>query len=67
MFYCHDHDDDEASYKVMQIVVETKEPHTIAGTFVIPASTIISEIMFSEKKSSKLRHPTFERYNNNWN
>jgi hypothetical protein len=39
----------------MKMTVETKEPHTIAETLVIPASVIISEIMFSEKKSSKLK------------
>lgn len=45
----------EASYKVMKMTVETKEPHIIAETLVIPAIIVISEIMFSEKKSSKLK------------
>jgi hypothetical protein len=46
----------QASYETAQMIENTKKPHTIAETLVIPASITIAEIMFSEKEVVKIKN-----------
>jgi hypothetical protein len=45
----------QASYEIAQMIAKTKKQHTIVEMLAVLASIRIAEIMFCEKKSSKLK------------